>query len=67
MKASLSSLGYTCQVQSAIDGVLEYGSTHLFHVSGFPLRESGKLPKKTNKNLTLVNEDFSTHEVNVFA
>lgn len=66
MKASLSSLGYTCQVQSAYDGVLEYGFTHLFRVSRFPLGESRMLSKKKNKNLGLVNEGFSIHEVTVF-
>lgn len=42
MKASLSSLGYTCQVHSAIDGVLEYGSTHLFHFSRSSLKQKAK-------------------------
>lgn len=66
MKASLPSLGYTCQVQSAYDGVLEYGFTHLFRVLRFPLGESRMLSKKKNKNLGLVNEGFSIHEVTVF-
>lgn len=47
MKASLSSPGYTCQVWSAADALLEQGSTH-FMSQDFPFGR-GESSDKENK------------------